>query len=150
MTDRPSRPPGVVFPLLIAAAVLAGAPTAVSAQLAVRAERLHTVSGPPLDSAVVIAGADGRIAWVGPAVEADVPAGTEVLEAAVVTPGLVDAHSVVGLAGALNSRAGPVRDQDQLDRSSPIQPELRAIDAYDAAETLVELARSQDGSRSHK
>ena len=139
MTDRPGR---AVCPLLIAAAVLAGAPAAVSAQLAVRAERLHTVSGPPLDSAVVIAGADGRIAWVGPAAEADVPAGAEVLEAAVVTPGLVDAHSVVGLAGALNSRAGPVRDQDQLDRSSPIQPELRAIDAYDAAETLVAWVRS--------
>ena len=139
MTDRPGR---AVCPLLIAAAVLAGAPAAVSAQLAVRAERLHTVSGPPLDSAVVIAGADGRIAWVGPAAEADVPAGAEVLEAAVVTPGLVDAHSVVGLAGALNSRAGPVRDQDQLERSSPIQPELRAIDAYDAAETLVEWVRS--------
>ena len=139
MTDRPGR---AVCPLLIAAAVLAGAPAAVSAQLAVRAERLHTVSGPPLDSAVVIAGADGRIAWVGPAAEADVPAGAEVLEAAVVTPGLVDAHSVVGLAGALNSRAGPVRDQDQLERSSPIQPELRAIDAYDAAETLVAWVRS--------
>ena len=139
MTDRPGR---AVCPLLIAAAVLAGAPAVVSAQLAVRAERLHTVSGPPLDSAVVIAGADGRIAWVGPAAEADVPAGAEVLEAAVVTPGLVDAHSVVGLAGALNSRAGPVRDQDQLERSSPIQPELRAIDAYDAAETLVAWVRS--------
>ena len=66
----------------------------------------------------------------------------EVLEAAVATPGLVDAHSVVGLAGALNSNAGQVRDQDQLDRTAPIQPELRAVDAYDATETLVEWVRS--------
>ncbi|MYD72619.1 MAG: amidohydrolase family protein [Acidobacteria bacterium] len=95
-----------------------------------------------MEDAVVIAGADGAIDWVGPAADADIPAGVEVLEAAVVTPGLVDAHSVVGLAGALNSNVGPVRDQDQLDRSAPIQPELRAIDAYDAAETLVEWVRS--------
>lgn len=139
MTDRPGR---ALFPLLIAAAVLMGAPAPAAAQLAVRAGTLHTVSGPPLEDAVVIAGADGRIVWVGPAAEADVPAGAEALEAAVVTPGLVDAHSVVGLAGALNSRAGQVRDQNQLERSAPIQPELRAIDAYDAAETLVAWVRS--------
>lgn len=120
----------------------AGAAAPAAAQVAVRAGTLHTVSGPPLEDAVVIAGADGRIEWVGPASEADIPAGVEVLEAAVVTPGLVDAHSVVGLSGALNSNAGPVRDQDQLDRTAPIQPELRAVDAYDATETLVEWVRS--------
>jgi imidazolonepropionase-like amidohydrolase len=34
-----------------------------------------------------------------------------------------------------------VRDQDQLEKSDPVQPELRAIDAYDARETLVEYVR---------
>ena len=126
--------------LLVAVAALAGGPAA--AQVAVRAETLHTVSGPPIRNAVVIAGADGKIEWVGPAAEANIPDGARVLEAAVVTPGLVDPHSVVGLSGALNSNVGPVRDQDQLERSSPIQPDLRAIDAYDANETLVEWVRS--------
>ncbi len=126
--------------LLVAVAALAGGPAA--AQVAVRAETLHTVSGPPIRNAVVIAGADGKIEWVGPAADANIPDGTRVLEAAVVTPGLVDPHSVVGLSGALNSNVGPVRDQDQLERSSPIQPDLRAIDAYDANETLVEWVRS--------
>ena len=119
---------------------LAGGPAA--AQVAVRAETLHTVSGAPIQNAVVIAGADGKIEWVGPAADANIPDGARVLEAAVVTPGLVDPHSVVGLSGALNSNVGPVRDQDQLERSSPIQPDLRAIDAYDANETLVEWVRS--------
>ena len=128
---------------VLAAAALVGAAAApAAAQVAVRAETLHTVSGPALEHAVVIAGADGRIEWVGPAADARIPAGAAVLEAAVVTPGLVDAHSVVGLAGALNSNVGQVRDQDQLDRSSPIQPELRAVDAYDATEALVEWVRS--------
>ena len=129
--------------ILLATAVLTGLtaiPTA--AQVAVRAETLHTVSGPPIQNAVVIAGADGKIEWVGPAADANIPDGVDVLEAAVVTPGLVDPHSVVGLSGALNSNVGPVRDQDQLERSSPIQPDLRAIDAYDANETLVEWVRT--------
>ncbi|MCY4601060.1 MAG: amidohydrolase family protein [Acidobacteria bacterium] len=126
--------------LAVAFAALSAAPAA--AQVAVRAEILRTVAGEPLENAVVIAGADGTIEWVGPAAEADIPDDIEVLEAAVVTPGLVDAHSVVGLSGALNSNAGQVRDQDQLDTSAPIQPELRAIDAYDATETLVEWVRS--------
>ena len=125
---------------LAALAVLAAAPAA--AQVAVRAGTLHTVSGEPIENAVVIAGADGKIEWIGPAAEANIPDGVDVLEAAVVTPGLVDARSVVGLSGALNSNVGPVRDQDQLERSSPLQPDLRAIDAYDATETLVEWVRS--------
>ena len=32
-------------------------------------------------------------------------------------------------------------DQDQLERSAPIQPELRAIDAYNAQEDLIEWIR---------
>ena len=59
------------------------------------------------------------------------------LRAKVVTPGLVDAHSVVGLAGYLNQP----HDQMQLETSAAIQPELRAIDAYNARETLVEWLR---------
>jgi imidazolonepropionase-like amidohydrolase len=43
----------------------------------------------------------------------------------------------VGLAGALNQP----HDQMQLDRSGPVQPELRALDAYNARETLVEWLR---------
>ena len=126
----------------LAALLVAATTSSAVAQVAVRAGTLHTVSGDAIENAVVIAGADGRIAWVGPAAEADIPDGTDVLEAAVVTPGLVDARSVVGLSGALNSNVGPVRDQDQLERSSPLQPDLRAIDAYDANETLVEWVRS--------
>ena len=124
----------------VALTALASIPAA--AQVAVRAGTLHTVSGAPIENAVVIAGADGRIEWVGPVADANIPDGVDVLEAAVVTPGLVDARSVVGLSGALNSNVGPVRDQDQLERSSPLQPDLRAIDAYDANETLVEWVRS--------
>ena len=130
-----------VLPLVLGAALAGLAAPPVAAQVVVRADLLHTVAGESIENAVVIAGAGGTIEWVGPADEATLPDGVEVLEAAVVTPGLVDAHSVVGLSGALNSNVGAVRDQDQLDTSAPIQPELRAIDAYDATERLVEWVR---------
>ena len=47
-----------------------------------------------------------------------------------VTPGLIDAHTVVGLSGHLNQP----HDQDQLDLSELMQPELRATDAFNPAE----------------
>jgi imidazolonepropionase-like amidohydrolase len=50
---------------------------------------------------------------------------------------LIDAHTVVGFAGYLNQS----QDQDQVDRSAPIQPELRAIDAYNARERLIDWVR---------
>ena len=110
---------------------------ATAQDLAVRGRIVHTVAGDPIqDGVVVVQG--GKITAVGPAAEVQVPEGLEVLEAAVVTPGLIDAHSVVGLAGWLNYD----HDQDQLEESGAMQPELRAIDAYNPREPLIEWIRS--------
>lgn len=111
--------------------------TSSAQSIAVRAGRLHTVSGPVIEDGVVIV-RDGKITAVGKATEVVLPAGIEVVRCAVATPGLVDAHSVVGLAGWLNYE----HDQDQLDRTSPIQPELRALDAYNPHEPLIAWLRS--------
>ncbi len=108
-------------------------PATLSGQVVIKGERVYTMAGPALEDAVVVI-RDGKISAVGPAAETPIPQGFRMLEAAVVTPGLVDAHTVVGLSGYLNQP----HDQDQLERSSPIQPELRAIDAYDAKERLVQ------------
>ena len=110
---------------------------AASSDLAVRAERLHTVSGAVIENGVVIV-RGGKIAAVGPAATTPIPAGLRVIEVPVATPGLVDAHTVVGVAGHLNQD----HDQDQLERSEPLQPELRALDAYDARERLISWVRS--------
>jgi imidazolonepropionase-like amidohydrolase len=131
------------FMLLAAAALLLPAP--LSAQLAVRAGTLYTMAGPPVIDAVVLVGANGRIERVGTAAQLRIPAGYRVLEAAVVTPGLIDAHTVVGLAGYLNQP----HDQDQLETSSAIQPELRAFDAYNARETLVGWLRDHGVTTMH-
>jgi imidazolonepropionase-like amidohydrolase len=105
--------------------------------IAVRAGTIHTVAGDVIENGVVVI-RDGKISAVGPAASVNIPSGMQVLDAAVVTPGLIDAHSVVGLAGYMNQDD----DQDQLERSEAIQPELRAVDAYNAREPLVEWLRT--------
>lgn len=111
--------------------------TAAPSQIAIKADMIHTVAGKPIADGVVIV-RDGRIAAVGAASAIQVPDGFEILNAKVCIPGLIDAHTVVGLAGYLNQD----QDQDQLDGTNPIQPELRAIDAYNAKERLVDFVRS--------
>src|SRR5689334_465832 len=110
---------------------------AAHGQVAVRAKTLHTMAGAKIEDAVVII-QDGKITAVGPASQTKPPEGMRIIEAAVVTPGLVDAHSTVGFSGILNQN----HDQDQLERSSAVQPELRAIDAYNAQEELIDWIRS--------
>src|SRR5690606_9926527 len=81
---------------------------------------------------------DGKIAAVGTAAQVAVPSGMRVLEANVVLPGLIDAHATVGLTGLYNVP----HDQDQLEKSAPMQPELRAPDAFHAKDELVGWLRS--------
>lgn len=96
--------------LSVLAALFLLAPFA-SAQIAVKGEMVYTMAGDPIENGVVLI-RDGKIERVG---SFDVPDGYEVMEATVITPGLVDAHTVVGLAGYLNQP----HDQDQVERSSP-------------------------------
>ncbi|MDC0935691.1 amidohydrolase family protein [Pirellulales bacterium] len=109
---------------------------ALQAQVAVRGETIHTMAGPAIENGVVLIRA-GKIAAIGAADVLEIPDGFAVLEAKVVTPGLIDAHSTVGLSGIYNV----AHDQDQIEHSSPIQPELRAIDAYNSREELIEWVR---------
>ena len=101
--------------------------------LAIRGETVYTMAGPPIkDGAVLIR--DGKIQAVGKAGDLLAHAeGLKILRAKVVTPGLIDAHATVGLTGYLNQ----AQDQDQLEHSDAIQPELRAIDGYNPGERLI-------------
>ena len=118
----------------LAACLLASAAALPArAQLAVRGDTVLTMSGAPIVDGVVLIGEDGRIREVGPASRVRIPAGWRVVRGRIVTPGLIDARSTVGLSGLYNQR----QDQDQLDPGGPIQPELRALDAYNPLDTLV-------------
>ncbi len=108
-----------------------------SAQVAVHGKTVYTMAGAPIEDGMVVI-QDGKITAIGQGSQIAVPQGFRVLEAKVVTPGLIDAHATVGFSGILNHD----HDQDQLEHSAPIQPELRAIDAYNAQEDLIEWIRS--------
>lgn len=113
------------------------ATTNLSAQLAVKGKIVYTMAGDPVSNGVVLV-SNGKIEEVGPEADVSIPQNYKVLSAEVVTPGLVDAHSVVGLSGIYNQK----HDQDQLEKSNPVQPELRAFDAYNPNEALIEYLRS--------
>jgi imidazolonepropionase-like amidohydrolase len=131
---------------MIRAVVITAAAAAViaSAQIAVRGERVYTMAGPPIEDGVVLI-RDGKIAQAGPASQVRIPSGFRTLAAKIVTPGLVDAHTVVGLSGWLNAP----QDQDQVERSAAMQPELRAIDAYDPGEPLIAYVRGYGVTTMH-
>ncbi|HEV2883338.1 MAG TPA: amidohydrolase family protein [Pyrinomonadaceae bacterium] len=123
--------------ILSAFALLAVSAKTSGQQLAVRGETVYTMAGQPIRNGVVLI-RDGKIERVGPESAVQIPSGYKTLSAKVVTPGLIDARSVVGLSGYLNQP----HDQMQLELSASIQPELRAIDAYNTREKLVEWLRS--------
>jgi imidazolonepropionase-like amidohydrolase len=129
----------ITVALAITLATALAAPL-VTAQLAIEADQLYTMTGDlkPIEKGVVLCSAQGKIEKIGVAGEVAIPAGYKRLRAKVVTPGFVDAHATVGLSGILNLER---HDQEQLEKSAPIQPELRAIDAYNGRDPLVKWIR---------
>lgn len=122
--------------LALAAPQEPGAVTPSSRVFAVLGEAVVTVGGAPIANGAVLV-RDGKIERVGPAAELTIPADMPILRAKVVTPGLIDAHATVGLSGLLNIP----HDQDQLEKSAPMQPELRAVDAFNPRDELVAWLR---------
>jgi len=105
-------------------------------QIAVKGETVWTMAGEPISNGVVLVN-NGKIEAIGPQSSVQIPADYKVISAKVVTPGLIDAHTVIGLNGYLNQP----HDQMALEGSGPLQPELRAIDAYNSDEKLIEWVR---------
>jgi imidazolonepropionase-like amidohydrolase len=130
--------------LIVPAQRRAEAKTPPPQPIAVRGELVYTMNGQPIRDGVVLV-RDGKIERVGAASDVRIPSGYRTVRARVVTPGLIDAHTVVGLAGYLNQP----HDQDQVERSAAMQPELRAIDAYNAREELVGWLRKHGVTTIH-
>lgn len=125
-------------------AVLLIAPFSSEAQIAVKAGTVYTINGTTLTDGVVLI-KDNKIEQIGSAANISIPDTYTVYEAEVVTPGLIDARTVVGLSGIYNQDS----DQDQLETSNAIQPQLRAIDAYNAREELVKFVMNKGVTTIH-
>jgi len=103
-----------------------------TAQIAVKADTIFTMSGSPVANGIILI-KDGKIEAVGQNLA--IPSNYKTYTAIIVTPGFVDARSSVGLSGAYNIPS----DQDQIEKSGPFQPELRAIDAYNPEDKLIDF-----------
>jgi imidazolonepropionase-like amidohydrolase len=117
-----------------------GAPKANGkpARMVIVAGRIHTVAnGTITNGAILVEG--GKIRYVGPREGFEYAAGTPVLTAREVTPGLIDAHAVVGATGLLNIPA----DQDHDELSDPNQADLRILDGFNPNEPLLQFVREQ-------
>jgi imidazolonepropionase-like amidohydrolase len=137
----PKCPPPIQAPPAAKAPTLPDKAAALKdnpAHYAVIAGRIHTVSKKTIEDGVVLV-KDGKIEAVGTRTEVKIPEGIPILTAVVVTPGLIDAHSVVPPSGFLNLPA----DQDQDEVSDPNQADLRVLDAFNPNEPLLEFLRMQ-------
>jgi len=117
---------------------LAGLPTGVVAQdLAVTGGTVHTVSGDVIEGATVLI-LDGQISAVGRSVE--VPGGIRVIDATgrIVTPGLFDATTSIGLVevGAVSSTVDARMEGD------PVRAAFDVVDGINPRSVLVPVNRA--------
>ncbi|MBT7166082.1 MAG: amidohydrolase [Victivallales bacterium] len=104
--------------------------------LAITNGMLWPMDSPPVpDGTVLIDG--GRIVEVGQ--DLPIPAAADVLDAAgrVVMPGLIDAHSHLGMWESLNGDEGA----DGNEGTHPITPQMRAVDGFCPSDITVREAR---------
>ncbi|MBT5706893.1 MAG: amidohydrolase family protein [Verrucomicrobia bacterium] len=108
-----------------------------AADILVIGDTVYTMAGEPITNGAILI-QRGKFAAIGKAEDLKKNGSHQVIRAKVVTPGLIDAHSTVGLSGMLNQP----HDQEQVEDSDPMQPELRAIDAYNGRDGLADWIRN--------
>ena len=113
------------------------APATAKGVIVVEASRIHTGTGEPIENGMVVV-RDGKIVAVCKVGEVQEPEGATLIRTAQVSPGLIDAFTVAGLAGAWNIPA----DQDQDEPSDPNQSDLRVLDGFNPLEPLMEFLRA--------
>ena len=127
---------------LVAAAVLMFAQRA-EAQVAITGAEIHIGDGTKIAKGTVVVGADGKIAAVGASVAA--PSGAKVVDGSgkVLTPGLIDVGTSIGLmeiwavAHARDGDAGPLDSPTDPNRSA-----FRASDAFNPMNIALPVARA--------
>ncbi len=104
--------------------------------LAVKGGRVFTMADGVLEDGVILI-ENNRISAVGKNI--DIPSGAEVIDATgmIITPGLFDSYNQIGLIEVSMTRS----TVDTEEKSSPITPEVRVIDAFNTQSKLIPVAR---------
>lgn len=99
---------------------------------------VHTADGPPLEGASILV-VDGRIQAVG---EVAVPPGAEVIDARglVITPGLIESHTRLGLVEI--DMVDATRDHDAAG-PDPVRAAFRAVDALNPDSDVIPVQRAR-------
>lgn len=101
---------------------------------------VHPVSGPSMEHCDVLVAPDGRIAEVGPGIAP--PANARIIDATgkVITPGLVDPYTRLGLVGVL---AVSGTKDDDAGGPHAVRAAFRAADGFNPANVALAIARAQ-------
>lgn len=118
--------------LLFSFALLLLSHIVVAQKIAIVAGKLYTMGSGPQGQPGVVLIDNGKITAVNAG--SNVPAGYTAMQAAYVTPGLIDAKTTAGISGAYNIPA----DQDQDEETDPNTADVRAMDSFNPREKLLE------------
>jgi len=120
-------------------ALLVGGAAEVRAQTAITGATVHPVAGDPIEEGTVVIAEDGTISAVG--ADVDVPDEATVVDAEgrVVTPGLIDARTRLGLVEIW--AVSGTRDHNRGGKSS-IRAAFRAADGFDPSSAIIPVTRT--------
>lgn len=121
------------------------AASALAESYTIKAKTLYTSDQAGVIKDGVVWVKDNKIVKVGREAELGIAKGSKILTANVVTPGFIDAHTVVGINGAFNQHA----DQDGFESGSPNGAEMRVLDSFNPAETLIQHVLSYGVTTMH-
>jgi imidazolonepropionase-like amidohydrolase len=125
--------------LLASQLALTTAPALQAATTAIVHGKVYPVSGPAIDDGTVLI-ENGRIRAVGSSAEIKAPAGATVYDAGgkVVTPGLIDAGTQIGLVEVELTKQTV---DSALDIDDPIRAAFRVTDGFNPFSTLIPITR---------
>ncbi len=98
----------------------------------IKAKKIYTVTQGTIENGMILV-ENGRIVKV--AKDIPVPSGLPVLEAEVVIPGLVDAHTHVGVYSLPNVE----ENSDGNEMTNPITPQVRALDSFNFDDPAIKV-----------
>jgi imidazolonepropionase-like amidohydrolase len=125
----------------LAALILLAVPAAAYSQLvAITGGTVHPVSGPTIEHGTVLI-RDGKIAEVGAHVV--IPAGARIIDASgkVVTPGLINAHTTLGLSEGGGPEFSGGYNDTRAKGSRGVAAAFRAWEGFNPASTFIVPAR---------